>query len=74
AQRTYRDWWRLIGEQAASSGTPMRPQVVTWELSKALPENAIVTGDAGTVTAWAGRLMLRRGMNYSFSGTLCTMG
>ncbi len=74
AQRTYRDWWRLIGEQAAESGTPMRPQVVTWELSKALPEDAIVTGDAGTVTAWGGRLMLRRGMNYSFSGTLCTMG
>ncbi|GGQ91785.1 hypothetical protein GCM10010216_62770 [Streptomyces flaveolus] len=53
AQETYRRWWELIGEQAASSGTPMRPQVVTWELSKALPDRAIVTGDAGTVTAWA---------------------
>ncbi|MFH8410760.1 thiamine pyrophosphate-dependent enzyme [Streptomyces sp. NPDC018019] len=74
AQQTYRKWWKLIGEQAASSGTPMRPQVVTWELSKALPDRAIVTGDAGSVTAWAGRLMLREGMNYSFSGTLCTMG
>jgi pyruvate dehydrogenase (quinone)/pyruvate oxidase len=74
AQETYRRWWELIGEQAASSGTPMRPQVVTWELSKALPDRAIVTGDAGTVTAWGGRLRLRRGMQYSFSGTLCTMG
>ncbi|MGF1338993.1 thiamine pyrophosphate-dependent enzyme [Streptomyces flavovirens] len=74
AQDTYRRWWDLIGEQAAGSGTPMRPQVVTWELSKALPDNAIVTGDAGTVTAWGGRLRLRRGMQYSFSGTLCTMG
>ncbi|MGV9878559.1 thiamine pyrophosphate-dependent enzyme [Streptomyces sp. NPDC003006] len=74
AQATTRRWWELIGEQAASSGTPMRPQVVTWELSKALPDDAIVTGDAGTVTAWGGRLRLRRGMQYSFSGTLCTMG
>ncbi len=70
AQDTYQRWWDLIGEQAASSGTPMRPQVVTWELSKALPpDHAIVTGDAGTVTAWGGRLRLRRGMQYSFSGT-----
>lgn len=74
ARATYRAWWELIGRQAASSGTPMRPQVVTWELSRALPDAAIVTGDAGTVTAWAGRLMLRAGMRYSFSGTLCTMG
>ncbi|MFI0242504.1 thiamine pyrophosphate-dependent enzyme [Streptomyces sp. NPDC016845] len=74
AQTTYRRWWDLIGEQAATSGTPMRPQVVTWELSKALPDHAIVTGDAGSVTAWGGRLRLRRGMQYSFSGTLCTMG
>ncbi|MBF8191980.1 pyruvate oxidase [Nonomuraea sp. K274] len=74
AQESYRAWWELIGHQAASSGTPMRPQVVTWELSKALPDGAIVTGDAGTVTAWGGRLRLRAGMNYSFSGTLCTMG
>lgn len=74
AQATYQRWWELIGEQAAGSGTPMRPQVVTWELSKALPADAIITGDAGTVTAWGGRLRLRRGMQYSFSGTLCTMG
>jgi len=73
AQESYRRWWELIGEQAAGSGIPMRPQVVTWELSKALPDQAIVTGDAGTVTAWGGRLRLRQGMQYSFSGTLCTM-
>ncbi|MFH8612078.1 thiamine pyrophosphate-dependent enzyme [Streptomyces sp. NPDC018029] len=74
AQETTRRWWDLIGEQAASSGIPMRPQVVTTELSRALPDRAIITGDAGTVTAWGGRLRLRRGMQYSFSGTLCTMG
>lgn len=59
ARSSYRAWWDLIGEQAASSGTPMRPQVVTWELSKALPDRAVVTGDAGTVTGWGGRLRLR---------------
>jgi pyruvate dehydrogenase (quinone) len=52
----------------------MKPQVLTWHLSELLPDNAILTGDAGTVTAWGGRIRLRRGMQYSFSGTLCSMG
>ena len=52
----------------------MRPQTITWELSGLLPDRAIVASDAGTVTAWGGRLLLRSGMNYSFSGTHCTMG
>lgn len=75
AQQGMQDWWELMRTQAETSGSnPMRPQVVTWHLSELLPDNAIVTGDAGTVTAWGGRLRLRRGMQYSFSGTLCSMG
>lgn len=74
AQAGMRQWWDVLREQAQENTTPMRPQTITWELSELLPDNAIVTGDAGTVTAWAGRLRLRRGMNYSFSGTHCTMG
>ncbi|MTD52934.1 thiamine pyrophosphate-dependent enzyme [Amycolatopsis pithecellobii] len=74
AQAGMRRWWDVLREEARDHSTPMRPQTITWELSELLPDNAIVTGDAGTVTAWAGRLRLRRGMNYSFSGTHCTMG
>lgn len=74
AQRSTHAWWDLFRTQAEQTVTPMKPQVVTWQLSELLPEQAIVTGDAGTVTAWAARLRLRRGMRFSFSGTLCSMG
>ncbi|MFD2415701.1 thiamine pyrophosphate-dependent enzyme [Amycolatopsis pigmentata] len=74
AQAGMSQWWDVLREQAHDDVVPMRPQTITWELSELLPDNAIVTSDAGTVTAWGGRLRLRRGMNYSFSGTYCTMG
>lgn len=74
AQQSTQSWWERMRHQAESSGTPMKPQVITWHLSELLPDDAIVTGDAGTVTAWSNRLRLRRGMQYSFSGTLCSMG
>jgi len=75
AQAGMADWWDLMRTQAENSpSAPMKPQVITWHLSQLLPDDAIVCGDAGTVTAWGGRLRLRRGMQYSFSGTLCTMG
>jgi pyruvate dehydrogenase (quinone) len=74
AQQRMGEWWELLRHQAHSGERPMKPQVLTWQLSELLPDEAILTGDAGTVTAWAGRIKLRRGMRYSFSGTLCTMG
>jgi thiamine pyrophosphate-dependent acetolactate synthase large subunit-like protein len=74
AQHHTRDWWDRMRRQAESREVPMKPQVLTWNLSELLPDGAVVTGDAGTVTAWGGRIRLRRGMQYSFSGTLCTMG
>lgn len=74
AQRTMRDWWALLREQAHEDATPVRPQTITWQLSELLPDEAIVTADAGTVTMWGARLRLRRGMSYSFSGTHCSMG
>jgi pyruvate dehydrogenase (quinone) len=64
----------LLAEQAASTRQPMRPQVVTQVLSELLPDRAIVTGDAGSNTFVSSRLQLRRGMQFSFSGTLATMG
>lgn len=74
AQEHSRRWWERMRRDAADSGKPMKPQVITWHLSEALPDRAILTGDAGTVTMWSGRVRLRRGMKYSFSGTLCSMG
>ena len=63
-----------LPELAPALRRPMRPQTVVEALTDALSDDAIVTGDAGAVTAWAARLRLRRGMQFSFSGTLCSMG
>jgi pyruvate dehydrogenase (quinone) len=69
------DWWRIVEEQAMQDADPMNPQRVVWELSKQLPPNAIVTGDAGSTTNWWARL-LKLGKNNlaSLSGGLATMG
>ena len=46
-----------------------------WELNERLPENAILSGDAGTATNWFARnIRMRRGMKSSLSGGLATMG
>src|SRR5213078_2185623 len=45
-----------------------------WHLNDALAEDAIVSGDAGTVAIWAAQMLrLRRGQRFSLSGTLASM-
>ena len=68
-------WWQLMEERALIDADPINPQRVFWELSPRLPDDCIVTGDAGTTANWYARdLKLRRGMMASLSGTLATMG
>jgi pyruvate dehydrogenase (quinone) len=70
-----RDWWQLIEHRAQQPADPINPQLVFHELSKRLPEEAIVTSDSGSSANWFARdLRLRRGMMASLSGTLATMG
>ncbi len=73
AQSHLRDWWQLVEKQSASIDMPMKPQVVTAHLAEQLTDDAIVCGDAGTVTVWQGRLRMRTGQRFSFSGTNCSM-
>jgi pyruvate dehydrogenase (quinone)/pyruvate oxidase len=52
----------------------MKPQVVAWELSKRLSDDAIVSCDSGTITTWFARqIKARAGQMYSLSGTLASM-
>jgi pyruvate dehydrogenase (quinone) len=74
AQKGMVNWWALMEERATREDIPMKPQVAPWRLSELLSDDAIITGDSGTVTTWTARyLKLRRGQNFSFSGTMCSM-
>jgi pyruvate dehydrogenase (quinone) len=71
----FRGWEREMHDQAMLSfpdgGNPRR---VIYELNERLPENAVVTADAGTTADWYGHhIRLRRGMRGDLSGRLATM-
>jgi pyruvate dehydrogenase (quinone) len=69
------DWWRLMDERAQLSADPVNPQLVFHELSKRLPDRAILSSDSGSSANWYARdVKLRTGMKASLSGTLATMG
>ncbi|TMG74060.1 MAG: thiamine pyrophosphate-requiring protein, partial [Betaproteobacteria bacterium] len=68
-------WWRVLENRAMSDAHPINPQRVFWELSKRLPERAILTCDSGSAANWYARdIRIRRGMMASLSGGLATMG
>ncbi|HSC51775.1 MAG TPA: thiamine pyrophosphate-requiring protein, partial [Gaiellaceae bacterium] len=70
-----REWWQLIEHRAQLPGDPLNPQLVFSELSKRLPDGAILTSDSGSAANWYARnVRLRQGMQGSLSGTLATMG
>jgi pyruvate dehydrogenase (quinone) len=69
------DWWQLLERRAMEDADPVNPQRVFWELSRQLPDDAILTSDSGSAANWFARdIQLRRGMLASLSGNLATMG
>src|SRR5690606_6695408 len=73
-QKTTKDWRELLDERGQRRDTPMKPQVVTYELDKLLADDAIIATDSGTVTTWAARYLTMRGARqFSCSGTLASM-
>ena len=74
-EQEIRDWWNLIDRRGQMSANPLNPQLVFQELSKRLPDGAILTSDSGSAANWYARdVKLRKGMMASLSGTLATMG
>src|SRR4051795_6142529 len=74
AQDGMDDWWKLIESRGTRTDTPMKPQVLAWELGKRLAENAIVSSDSGTITTWFARqIPAKRGQMFSCSGNLASM-
>ena len=69
------EWWQVIERRAHQPAEPVNPQLIFHELSKRLPDGAILTSDSGSTANWYARdVRLRAGMMASLSGTLATMG
>jgi len=69
------NWWSTLEQRAHMDANPVNPQRVVWELSKTLPDGAIVTSDSGSCANWYARdLRMRDGMMASLSGGLASMG
>jgi pyruvate dehydrogenase (quinone)/pyruvate oxidase len=74
AQEGMSAWWDSLDKQGESDSKPIKPQVVAKHLGELLDDNAIVSGDSGTVTAWIARhWKVRKGQMFSLSANLATM-
>jgi pyruvate dehydrogenase (quinone) len=68
-------WWQVVEERAMTAADPVNPQRVAWEMSAALPANAIVTCDSGTsAPCYAVYFRLKQGQRGTLSGGLASMG
>ncbi len=74
-EENVQQWWETLEERAHVEANPVNPQLVAWELSQCLPDNAIITSDSGSCANWFARdLKMREGMMASLSGGLASMG
>jgi pyruvate dehydrogenase (quinone) len=65
----------VLDDRAHDKADPLNPELVVHELSQRLPDNAVITTDAGSVANWWARhLRLRTGMGASLAGNLASMG
>jgi len=74
ANEQMQEWWRDMEQRGTSRETPMKPQVVAWELGKRLDDDALVSCDSGTIaTWWARQIPVRGDQMHTISGNLATM-
>jgi len=58
-------WWKAQEVHTLSDASPIRPERLAIELTKALPKDAIVLADTGYAAAWSGAFLdLPAGKNY----------
>jgi len=74
-ERWTRESWEKNDRHAMTDAPPINPQRVALELARRLPNDCLLTADSGSSTMWLARhVRLRRGMLFSVSGGLATMG
>lgn len=73
-QQAMKKWLNLLKSQCRLE-KPIKPQVIAATVSDELEDNAIISADSGANTVWAARYInIRKGMKFSLSGTLASMG
>ncbi len=75
-KKNVQEWWRLMDDRAKPRDHDGRvvPQALFAELSRQLPDDAILSSDSGSAANWYARqVKIRRGMKASLSGNLATM-
>jgi pyruvate dehydrogenase (quinone)/pyruvate oxidase len=74
AQAAMKDWRALLHGRSHRTDVPLKPQVVANTLNDLLDDDAIISTDSGTITAWAARyIQIRRHQLFSCSGNLASM-
>jgi len=74
AQKEMKEWTEFLQKQCSTDSVPIKPQRVAWELSDIVSDDAIISTDTGTITAWIARYFRMRGtQKFSCSGNLATM-
>ena len=74
-QQAMKKWNEILTEQSSRVDEPIKPQVIAAAISEELDEAAIISVDSGINTCWAARfLKIKKGMKFSGSGSLATMG
>ncbi len=69
-----KDWWAVVEARAMDAADPINPQRVVWEMSKRLPENALMSCDSGSGTNWYARhIKAGDGMIGTLGGGMATM-
>ena len=69
-----KDWNDVTEREAMTKADPINPRYVYHLLNERLPENAIVTADAGSTADWYGHhIKLGRHMSGNLSGMLASM-
>jgi pyruvate dehydrogenase (quinone) len=78
-EQAMKKWIDILNEQSSlhinNNNKPIKPQSIAAAVSEHLDDNAIISVDSGTNTIWAARYInIRKGMKFSLSGTLASMG
>ncbi|HEX7036387.1 MAG TPA: thiamine pyrophosphate-binding protein [Pseudomonadales bacterium] len=59
------EWWKSHEKYTTTDASPIRPERLAVELTRALPEDAIVVADTGYAAAWSGAFLdLPEGKNF----------